>query len=135
MKHNRLFIISIVEIAIGAILELLAFLNIFEDPSILGGMGSGVLAVGAVQLLRVLRMESNPEYKKKIETASKDERYAFISLKAKEAAFMVYLLIPAVLSIVWLLLGCREQGTLAGMSVCLLVLLYAVWFRILARKY
>ena len=38
------------------------------------GMGSGVLAVGAVQLLRVLRMESNPEYKKKIETASKDER-------------------------------------------------------------
>ena len=36
---------------------------------------------------------------------------------------------------VWLLLGCREQGTLAGMSVCLLVLLYAVWFRILARKY
>ena len=98
-------------------------------------MGSGVLAVGAVQLLRVLRMESNPEYKKKIETASKDERYAFISLKAKEAAFMVYLLIAAVLSIVWLLLGCREQGTLAGMSVCLLVLLYAVWFRILARKY
>ena len=48
---------------------------------------------------------------------------------------MVYLLIAAVLSIVWLLLGCREQGTLAGMSVCLLVLLYAVWFRILARKY
>ena len=135
MKHNRLFIISIVEITIGAILELLAFLNIFEDPSILVGMGSGVLAVGAVQLLRVLRMESNPEYKKKIETASKDERYAFISLKAKEAAFMVYLLIAAVLSIVWLLLGCREQGTLAGMSVCLLVLLYAVWFRILARKY
>ena len=135
MKHNRLFIISIVEIAIGAILELLAFLNIFEDPSILVGMGSGVLAVGAVQLLRVLRMESNPEYKKKIETASKDERYAFISLKAKEAAFMVYLLIAAVLSIVWLLSGCREQGTLAGMSVCLLVLLYAVWFRILARKY
>ena len=134
MKHNRLFIIS-VEIAIGAILELLACLNIFEDPSILVGMGSGVLAVGAVQLLRVLRMESNPEYKKKIETASKDERYAFISLKAKEAAFMVYLLIAAVLSIVWLLLGCREQGTLAGMSVCLLVLLYAVWFRILARKY
>ena len=135
MKHKRLFIISIVEIAIGAILELLAFLNIFEDSSILVGMGSGVLAVGAVQLLRVLRMESNPEYKKKIETASKDERYAFISLKAKEAAFMVYLLIAAVLSIVWLLLGCREQGTLAGMSVCLLVLLYAVWFRILARKY
>ena len=135
MKHNRLFIISIVEIAIGAILELLAFLNIFEDPSILVGMGSGVLAVGAVQLLRVLRMESNPEDKKKIETASKDERYAFISLKAKEAAFMVYLLIAAVLSIVWLLLGFREQGTLAGMSVCLLVLLYAVWFRILARKY
>jgi uncharacterized membrane protein len=135
MKNNRLFKISVAEIVIGLIIELLAFSGIVEDGSVLTGIGSGILAVGVVQLLRVFRMESNPEYKKRMETASKDERYAFISMKAKEAAFGIYLIIAAVLCMAWMLLGYREQGMLAAMSICILVLLYAVLFRILARKY
>lgn len=135
MKNNRLFKISVAEIVIGLIIELLAFSGIVEDGSVLIGIGSGILAVGVVQLLRVFRMESNPEYKKRMETASKDERYAFISMKAKEAAFGIYLIIAAVLCMAWMLLGYREQGMLAAMSICILVLLYAVLFRILARKY
>lgn len=135
MKNNRLFKISVAEIVIGLIIELLAFSGIVEDGSVLTGIGSGILAVGVVQLLRVFRMESNPEYKKRMETASKDERYAFISMKAKEAAFGIYLIIAAVLCMAWMLLGYREQGMLAAMSICILVLLYAVFFRILARKY
>ena len=135
MKNNRLFKISVAEIVIGVIIELLAFSGIVEDGSVLTGIGSGILAVGVVQLLRVFRMESNPEYKKRMETASKDERYAFISMKAKEAAFGIYLIIAAVLCVAWMLLGYSEQGMLAAMSICILVLLYAVLFRILARKY
>ncbi len=135
MKNNRLFKISVAEIVIGLIIELLAFSGIVEDGSVLTGIGSGILAVGVVQFLRVFRMESNPEYKKRMETASKDERYAFISMKAKEAAFGIYLIIAAVLCMAWMLLGYREQGMLAAMSICILVLLYAVLFRILARKY
>lgn len=135
MKNNRLFKISVAEIVIGLIIELWAFSGIVEDGSVLTGIGSGILAVGVVQLLRVFRMESNPEYKKRMETASKDERYAFISMKAKEAAFGIYLIIAAVLCMAWMLLGYREQGMLAAMSICILVLLYAVLFRILARKY
>ena len=135
MKNNRLFKISVAEIVIGLIIELLAFSGIVEDGSVLTGIGSGILAVGVVQLLRVFRVESNPEYKKRMETASKDERYAFISMKAKEAAFGIYLIIAAVLCMAWMLLGYREQGMLAAMSICILVLLYAVLFRILARKY
>ena len=135
MKNNRLFKISVAEIVIGLIIELLALSGIVEDGSVLTGIGSGILAVGVVQFLRVFRMESNPEYKKRMETASKDERYAFISMKAKEAAFGIYLIIAAVLCMAWMLLGYREQGMLAAMSICILVLLYAVLFRILARKY
>lgn len=135
MKNNRLFKISVAEIVIGVIIELLAFSGVVEDGSVLTGIGSGILAVGVVQLLRVFRMESNPEYKKRMETASKDERYAFISMKAKEAAFGIYLIIAAVFCMAWMLLGHKEQGMLAAMSICLLVLLYAVMFRILAGKY
>ena len=135
MKGNKLFKISIAEIAIGVIIQILAVFGIGDESGILSGVGSGILAVGAVQLFRAFRMQSNREYKKKIETAAKDERYAFISMKAKEAAFGIYLMIAAVVSIIWMLTGNREQGVLASMSICLLVFLYAVMFRILAKKY
>ena len=135
MKDNKLPKISIAEIAVGAVLELLALAKVMGDSDILAGMGSGILAVGAVQMFRAFRIQSNPEYRKRMETAAKDERYAFISMKAKEAAFGIYLIITAVLCIGWMLLGNQERGTLAGMSICLLVLLYAVMFRIMARKY
>ena len=74
MKHNRLFKVSVVEIIIGMIIDVLALSGLVEDPSVLTGIGSGILAIGIVQLLRVIRMEQNPELKKRIETASKDER-------------------------------------------------------------
>ena len=135
MKHNRLFKVSVVEIIIGMIIDVLALSGLVEDPSVLTGIGSGILAIGIVQLLRVIRMEQNPELKKRIETASKDERYAFIFMKAKEAAFAIYLLITGVLCMVWMILGYREEGMMAGMSICLLVILYTVLFHILARKY
>ena len=86
MKDNKLFKISIAEIAVGAVLELLALAKVMGDSDILAGMGSGILAVGAVQMFRAFRIQSNPEYRKRMETAAKDERYAFISMKAKEAA-------------------------------------------------
>lgn len=135
MKNNRLFKISVGEILVGIAVNLLAFAGVVEDTSVFVGMGSGILAVGLAQLLRVIRMEHNPDYKKRVETASRDERYAFISMKAREVAFGVYLMIMAVICIACMLLGYRREGTLAGMSICLLVLLYAVLFRVLARKY
>ena len=135
MKNNRLFKISVGEILVGIAVNLLAFAGVVEDTSVFVGMGSGILAVGLAQLLRVVRMEHNPDYKKRVETASRDERYAFISMKAREVAFGVYLMIMAVICIACMLLGYRREGTLAGMSICLLVLLYAVLFRVLARKY
>lgn len=135
MKNNRLFKISVGEILVGIAVNLLAFAGVVEDTSVFVGMGSGILAVGLAQLLRAIRMEHNPDYKKRVETASRDERYAFISMKAREVAFGVYLMIMAVICIACMLLGYRREGTLAGMSICLLVLLYAVLFQVLARKY
>ena len=93
MKNNRLFKISVGEILVGIAVNLLAFAGVVEDTSVFVGMGSGILAVGLAQLLRVVRMEHNPDYKKRVETASRDERYAFISMKAREGAFGVYLMI------------------------------------------
>ena len=134
MKNKR-FTIYIIEIAIGIIIEMLAFSGIASDPSVLTGIGSGILAVGLVQLFRAVRIEQDPELKKRVETASKDERYAFISMKAKEAAFVIYLIIAGVISMAALILGYEGLGMTAAMSICLLVILYTIMFRIMAKKY
>ncbi len=74
------------EIVAGIIIELLALSGLVSDPSVMSSIGSAILAVGLVMLIREMRMERDPELKKRVETASRDERYAFISMKAKEAA-------------------------------------------------
>ena len=134
MKNKR-FIIYVIEIVIGIIIEMLAFSGITSDPSVLTGIGSGILAVGLVQLFRAVRIEQDPELKKRVETASKDERYAFISMKAKEAAFVIYFIIAGVISMAALILGYESLGMTAAMSICLLVILYTIMFRIMAKKY
>ena len=135
MKHMKSFMIYILEILAGIVINGLAFLGLAEDPSVLTGIGSGILAVGLVQLFRAIRLERDPKLKKRFETAAKDERYAFISMKAKEAAFAIYMIIAGVLCMALLILGYKEEGMLAAMSICLLVILYTIMFRILAKKY
>ena len=134
MKNKR-FTLYIIEIVIGIIIDAMAFSGIVSDPSVLSGIGSGILAVGLVQLFRAVRIEQDPELKKRVETASKDERYAFISMKAKEAAFAIYLIIAGVISMAALILGYESLGMTAAMSICLLVILYTIMFRIMAKKY
>ena len=58
MKNNKLFVISVVEIAVGIAIDLLAFAGVVRDTSVFAGIGSGILAVGLAQLLRAVRMEA-----------------------------------------------------------------------------
>ena len=135
MKRKRRYTLYMIEIGIGIFLEALAFSGITADPAALTGIGSGILVAGLVQLFRAVRLEQNPELKKRFETASKDERYAFISMKAKEAAFAVYVILAGILCMICLILGYQREGMIAAMSICLLVLLYTIMFHILAKKY
>ena len=132
---NKKYTIYIIEMVAGVLINMLAFSGTVSDPSVLTGIGSGILVVGLAQLLRAVRIERDPELKKRVETASKDERYAFISMKAKEAAFAIYLIIAAVICMACLILGYEREGMTAAVSICLLVILYTIMFRILSQKY
>ena len=132
---NKKYTIYIIEMVAGVLINMLAFSGTVSDPSVLTGIGSGILVVGLAQLLRTMRIERDPELKKRVETASKDERYAFISMKAKEAAFAIYLIIAAVICMACLILGYEREGMTAAVSICLLVILYTIMFRILSKKY
>ncbi len=133
MKQTVKLIVSVVEIVIGAgliVANLLGWLDEFWS-----GMGSGLLVVGVLFLIRHIRYRTNDTYRKAVDTELDDERNRFLSTKAWSWAGYLFVLIAAVASIVFRIIGMEEYVPFASGSVCLLIVLYWVSYMILKRKY
>ena len=79
MKRDKRMIFSIIWVILGTVLIALAFagkVDVFWN-----GVGSGLLVVGVLQLLRQYRFSKNESYREKIEIEEKDERNHFIRNK------------------------------------------------------
>ena len=128
---NRRWIASVVEMALGLVLSVCGALGIVD--TYWSGMGGGLLGVGVIQLVRYLRYYKNVEYKNKVDIEVNDERNKFIALRAWAWAGYLYVLAGAVASIAFQLMGKPELATMAGGSVCLLMIFH--WgSRIYLRK-
>ncbi len=130
---NKRFISSIVEIGLGVALMLAC--TIGDLDSYWSGMGSALILVGALFLLRQIKYKRNPAYKEQVDTANRDERNKYLSTKAWAWTGYALVLILAFASI-----GCRIAGqdlisTLLSGIVCLMVLLYWLFYLILSKKY
>ena len=75
---------------LGAALLILSLVDVL-DSSIYAGMGGGLIAVGALQIVRNLRYRKNEQYREKIDTEVRDERNQFI--RNKSWAWTGYILI------------------------------------------
>lgn len=133
MKRDKRMIISLVWIVIGAVLIGLSFAGKVDE--FWNGMGFALAVVGALQLLKYHRFNKNEAYREKMEIAETDERNHFIRGKAWAWTGYVFILIVALSSIVFKVIG---QGTLcmaASGAVCLMLVLYWVSYMVLKRKY
>ena len=132
MKQKR-WIASVVEIVLGLVLTVCGVLNIVD--TYWSGMGGGLLGVGLIWLVRYIRYYNNESYKSKVDVEVNDERNKFIALRAWAWAGFWYVMAGAVGSIVLEMLGKRELATMAGGSVCLLMVLHWGCRIYLRRKY
>lgn len=137
MKQNRniviRWILSILYILIGATLIVCNLLHTIDD--FWSGMGGAFALIGVLQLVRLIRYQTNPKYKENTDTAVQDERNRFLSTKAWSWAGYLYIMIAAVATIVFKLL---EQDTLmfaASGSVCIILVLYWISYLIVRKKY
>lgn len=133
MKKNRRVIVNIIWVILGAILIALAFagkVDVFWN-----GMGSGLLVVGALQLLRQYRFSKNEAYREKIEIEEKDERNQFIRNKTWAWTGYLFVIIAAILCIVFKIIGQEVLSFAASGAVCLMLVLYWISYFILRKKY
>ena len=133
MKFNKRLIANITEIIIGVILTICGATGLLD--SYWSGMGTALIVVGGMMMIRQVRYSTNAEYKESVDVEIQDERNKFLRVKAWSWAGYFAVLIGAVASIVLRILGQNQLSQFAGLSVCVLMVLYWASYFILKKKY
>ena len=133
MKFNKRLIANITEIVIGVILTICGATGLLD--SYWSGMGTALIVVGGLMMIRQVRYSTNAEYKESVDVEIQDERNKFLRMKAWSWAGYFAVLIGAVASIVLRILGQNQLSQFTGLSVCLLMVLYWASYFILKKKY
>lgn len=130
---TKAYLVSISYILIGVVLIGLGFAGKVDE--FWNGMGSALLVIGVIQMIRRYRFDKNEAYRERVEIETNDERNKFIRNKAWAWAGYLFVMIMAVASIV---LRIFEQDLLSiatSGAVCLMIVLFWGSYIFLKRKY
>ena len=133
MKANKRFMANIIEIVVGTILSILGYLGILD--SYWSGMGTALIVVGVLMLVRQLRYKTNVEYKEKMDIEVNDERNKYLRRLAWSWSGYLFVLLGAVGSIVFRIIGMNEYSQFSAYCVCVIMILYWISFLVLRKKY
>ena len=131
--NNRRYLAQAIMILFGVALWVLGFVGVVD--AFWAGMGSALIVVGAVRVVRMVRFAKDENYREKLETAAKDERNQFIRNKAWAWTGYLFVLIVAVLTIVFKAMGQEVLSMACSGAVCLMVVLYWGAYLLLSHKY
>ncbi len=126
-------ILGAIWLLLGLILTLLCCMETLDE--FWSGMGSALMVIGIIRLLRGYRLSRSETYREKREVAETDERFHFIRNKAWAWAGYLFIIICALSTIVFRLLGRDLLCFAASGAVCLMLVLFWVCFFILKKKY
>ncbi len=133
MKNNKKIVLFILYFIIGITLLILGIADVIDE--FWSGMGSGLIFVGILRLIRVFRYSKDESYREAVNTELNDERNRFIRNKAWAWAGYMFVIISAIAVIVLRLLGQDVLSLAASYAICLMITLYWISFFILRKKY
>lgn len=133
MKNNKKIILFILYFVIGITLLILGIADVIDE--FWSGMGSGLILVGILRLIKVFRYSKDESYREAVNTELNDERNRFIRNKAWAWAGYMFVIISAIAVIVLRLLGQDVLSLAASFAMCLMITLYWISFFILRKKY
>ena len=133
MNKNKLFIANILKIGIGIILAVCGYTGFIDEYW--GGMGTALIMVGAIMLLRQIRYRTDEMYKENVDVQVNDERNKYLRMKAWSWTGYLFVLIAAFATILLKIMGMDQYALAASGCVCLMVVLYWFSYLILNKKY
>ena len=133
MKKDKRFLLAIIYVVIGIVLMGFAIAGKLDE--FWSGMGSTLLVIGILRLVRAYRFNKNEAYREKLEVEASDERNHFIRNKAWAWAGYMFVIIMGIAVIVFKIMGQETMSMAAARAVCLVITLFWISFYILKRKY
>ena len=127
------YLVSIFYITLGVILLGLGFAGMVDE--FWNGMGSALLIMGMIQLIRRYRLTKNEAYREKIEIETNDERNRFIRNKAWAWAGYLFVMMMSVACIILRIVGLNMWSIATSGAVCLMIVLFWISYYVLKRKY
>lgn len=132
--NNKRLALSIFWVLLGATLLGLSIAEILND-SVYSGMGGALMAIGILQIVRIVRYRKDEKYRETIDTEIKDERNVFLRMKSWAWTGYIVVLVEAIGSVIAMALGQETIQLMLAYSVCLIIFVYWLVYIILSRKY
>ena len=133
MMGYKRYLANVIEIFVGVILSVLGFTGILD--SYWSGMGTALIVVGVLMLVRQLRYKTNAEYREKMDIEVNDERNKYLRRLAWSWSGYLFVMLGAVGSIVFRILGMNQYSQFSAYCVCLIMVLYWISYLILQKKH
>ena len=133
MKNKKRAAMSVVWVILGIVLFALSLMEQLDE--FWSGMGSALMVVGTLQLLRLYRFNKNEDYREKMEIELSDERNRFLRLQAWAWAGYIFVIVTALSVIVLKVIGQELLSQAMGLAVCFILLLYWGSYMVLKKKY
>ena len=133
MKHNRRILTYILFILFGVAMWILGLRGIVDE--FWSGMGTALLLIGILRLIRMYRFQKDETYREQVEIATTDERNQFIRSRAWAWTGYLFILITGSSVLILKLMGQDLLSQAASWAVCLMLLLYWSTYHILKKKY
>jgi uncharacterized membrane protein len=134
MYNKRRLALSIFWVLLGVTLLVLSITEVL-DSSMYAGMGSVLIVVGGLQIIRNIRYRKDAAYQEKVDTETSDERNRFLSMKSWSWTGYIVVLIQGIGVVVATILGEETIRLILSYSVCLMVTVYWISYLVLSRKY
>ena len=106
-----------------------------ELNSMMAGMGTALVTVCAINLIRLRNIAKDPQRVRQMEIAQHEERNLFISNLAAKAAMVTTIGLEYVVMLVMVFLQKDEIASALGFLVCGQLLIYVFFSKYYSKKY
>ena len=131
---NKRLALNILWMVLGVALFALSVTEVL-DSSVYSGFGGMLMAIGGINIIRIVRYRRDDTYREKVDTQVTDERNEFLHMKTWSVVGPTLVIVGALGSVITMVLGMRDLQLELSFSVCIVLMAYWITYLVISRKY
>lgn len=133
-KLKRRLYIAVFYIVLGLIFIVSAFLSSYDNYFI-SSYGIALIVMGIMRIIRYRKITADEKNVRRQELAETDERNRMIAERARSWTFSFSVMVAGLAVIILSVLGKHDQALPFAWFVCLMIVLYWIFWNVIRMKY